>query len=70
VDPNEALSEISRAMSTLSVAWDIVKRHPNHPRYADLLEDLIEKSGEIKENAEALLEWDQHRGFRPEPVGR
>lgn len=65
-----SLSEASKAMATLSVAWGIVSRNPNHPRYRDLLEDVIEKSAEVKTNAEALLEWDLAGQPRPELIGR
>lgn len=64
-----SMSEASRAFQTLSVAWNIVSRHPNHPRYRDLLEDVIEKSAEIRTNAENLLEWDLAGQPRPELIG-
>jgi hypothetical protein len=64
-----SMSEASRAMQTLSVAWNIVSRHPNHPRYRDLLEDVIEKAAEVKANAESLLEWDSAGQPRPELMG-
>jgi hypothetical protein len=65
-----SLLEGARAMAMLTVAWNIVSRHPTHPRYRELLKDVIEKSAEVKANAEALLEWDSAGQPRPEMIGR